>query len=177
MNGPDKIISVFGASRIEPDNEMFRLAEELGRALAQAGFQVANGGYGGAMLASARGASQAGGRVHGVTCKAFKRSAANEFVTDEISTETLEERLAALIRLGQAYVVLPGGTGTLLELADVWEHKHKGFADADRPIILFGDFWKPLVAMMEQADPRTRSAVAIADTIEEVIRLLKETLR
>lgn len=177
MNEQASTIAVFGASRAEPDNEYFRLAEELGRALVQAGFQIANGGYGGAMLASARGAQQAGGRVYGVTCRAFKRGSANEFVTDEISTETLEERLATLIKLGQAYVVLPGGTGTLLELADVWEHKNKRFADADKPIILVGDFWKPLVALMETADPPSRKAVAIADTVEEVIRLLKETLR
>lgn len=177
MTDTRRTIAIFGSGQVRPEDELFPEAEALGRALAQAGFDIANGGYGGTMLASARGARQAGGRVTGVTCRAFKRSSPNEYVTDEVPTDTLEERLRTLVRLGDAYVVLPGGTGTLLELADVWEHRCKGFAEADKPILLLGDFWKPLVTMMETADPRSRPAVAIADTIEEVIRILKETLR
>lgn len=177
MTDARRTIAIFGAGKAKPDDESFRRAHDLGRALAQAGFDIVNGGYGGVMLASARGARQAGGRVTGVTCRAFKHSGPNEYITDEISTDTLEERLRTLVQLGDGYVVLPGGTGTLLELADVWEHRCKGFAGVDKPIILLGDFWRPLAAVMEQADPRSRQAIEIADTIEEVIQTLKEVLR
>ena len=138
-------ISIFGTSRARPGEPVFVLAEQLGRALAQAGFVVANGGYGGTMLAGAKGAAEAGGTVIGVTCSAFKRGVANEYVSREIRTDSLDERLATLVRIAQAYVVLPGGTGTLLELASVWELKNKKFLDGDRPIVLLGDFWKPVV--------------------------------
>jgi len=171
-NNVTKIVTVFGTSKAKPGDSVFELAESLGRLLAENGFTIANGGYGGTMLAAAKGAAGAGGKVIGVTCTAFKRGKANEFVTDEISTDSLEERLAKLIELGDAYVVLPGGTGTLLELADVWEHKNKGFANADKPIILVGAFWQPLLAMMPAADADSVLHVECAETVETAVELL-----
>lgn len=167
-----RTIAVFGSGNADPADAVFDAALSLGRQLAQAGFAVANGGYGGIMLASAMGARQAGGTVIGVTCRAFKRAGANAYVTDERPTETLNERLTTLIALGDAYVVLPGGTGTLLELADVWEHKNKGFAD--KPILLLGDFWTPLVEMMSRQDTRCRACVQIVNDVDEVPDILRE---
>lgn len=170
-------VTVFGTSKAEEGDAVFNLAFTVGQQLAQAGFTLANGGYGGTMLAAARGAAQAGGRVMGVTCTAFKRGRANPYVTEERRTETLSERLAVLIAAGDAYVVLPGGTGTLLELADIWEHRNKGFAGADKPIILVGEFWKPLVEMMASADSRCRACVEMVNDADGVVGLLKERLK
>ena len=177
MSKDRKIVSVFGTSKTQPVDEVFELAETLGRLLAENGFTIANGGYGGTMLAAAKGAVAAGGKVIGVTSTAFKRSEANEYVTEEISTECLSERLAKLIELGDAYVVLPGGTGTLLELADVWEHKNKGFAGANKPIILVGAFWAPLASMMAEADPGSTRHIICAATVEEAVDQLKICLK
>lgn len=171
-----KIITVFGTSKAAPGEAVFELAQAVGKHLAENGFAMANGGYGGTMLAAAKGAAQAGGKVVGVTCKAFKRGAANEYVTEEIQTETLTERLGKLIELGAAYLVLPGGTGTLLELADVWEHKNKGFPNADKPIILVGAFWEPLLGMMAVADGDSVLHVECADNAEDAVALLKTYL-
>lgn len=169
-----KTVTIFGTSKASEGDGIFELAENIGRRLAENGFTVANGGYGGTMLAAAKGAASAGGAVIGVTCTAFKRGKANAFVTEEISTDCLAERLDKLIELGDAYLVLPGGTGTLLELADVWEHKNKGFAGADKPIILLSTFWHPLVNMMAAADADSVLHIEQADTPEEVIELLKD---
>lgn len=177
MTNKNKIITVFGTSKAVEQDPEFILAEQLGKAIILAGFNLANGGYGGTMLASARGAAIEGGTVYGVTCSAFKRSKPNPHTTEEISTPNLKQRLAKLVELGDAYVVLPGGTGTLLELADVWEHKNKGFANADKPIILVGEFWSPLVVMMQQADPRTQHCIHLAQNTEQVIEILKEVLK
>jgi uncharacterized protein (TIGR00730 family) len=166
------VITVFGTSKAQPDDEVFEMARTLGRRLAEAGYAIANGGYGGTMLATAMGAAEAGGHVIGVTCRAFKRGQANAYVREEISTECLSERLAKLIELGDAYAALPGGTGTLLEVADVWEHKNKGFSNADKPIILVGRFWRPLVAMMTQSDAASVRSVETADTAEEAAVLI-----
>ena len=124
------------------------------------------------MLAGAKGAATAGGQIIGVTCTAFKRGKANEYITQEISTTCLEERLAKLIELGNAYLVLPGGTGTLLELADVWEHKNKGFSNANKPIILVGVFWQPLAEMMAKADPDSVRHIVCAATAEDAVQQL-----
>ncbi|MBM4025499.1 MAG: hypothetical protein FJ280_08835 [Planctomycetes bacterium] len=123
------VVSVFGTGRARPGEPVYVLAEGIGRALAEAGFAIANGGYRGTRRAAAKGAAQVGGTVIGVTCSAFKNSVANEFVTREIAACSLDERLGTLVQLGQGYVVLPGGTGTLLELAMVWELKNKGFLE------------------------------------------------
>jgi hypothetical protein len=170
------VVSVFGTGRVQPDLPAYGFAEQVGRALAQAGFAIANGGYRGIMQASAQGAAAAGGTVIGVTCSAFKKSVANEYVTREVKTGSLDERLDALVKLGRAYVVLPGGTGTLLELAMVWELKNKGFLDSGKPIVLAGDFWRPLVDLMARDDPACVKAVAFAETADDVAKRIKEGL-
>jgi len=92
------IITIFGTSRVEAGESIFSQAYETGRLLAQAGFTIANGGYGGTMLAAAKGAAEAGGEIIGVTCSAFKSSKANEYVTSEIVTGSLDERLETLVK-------------------------------------------------------------------------------
>jgi uncharacterized protein (TIGR00725 family) len=172
----DKIVAIFGTGDARPGDDIFKFAFELGQLLAQAGFVIANGGYSGTMLAAARGAREAGGEVIGVTCSAFKRPAANEFVSREVLTSCLDERLDKLIELGQAYVVLPGGTGTLLELAKVWELENKHFMPADKPIIIAGRFWQPLVDLITGIDPKCREFVKVAADAAEVRDLLKAAL-
>lgn len=172
-----RTVTVFGTSKADECDAAFATALSLGRQLAAAGFAVANGGYGGTMLAGAKGAREAGGRVIGVTCRAFKRSAANAYVSEERPTETLSERLAALVALGDAYVALPGGTGTLLEVAEVWECKNKGFAGADKPIVLVGAFWEPLAAMMAAQDARCRACVELVNDADEAVGVLRKILK
>ncbi len=171
-----KVISVFGTGRARAGDENYLLAEKLGRLLAGAGFAIANGGYGGTMEATARGAREAGGEVVGITCSAFGRGAANEFVSREIKTKSLDERLGTLIKLGDAYVVLAGGTGTLLEFAIVWELKNKGFISGDKPIILLGDYWQPIVELVASDDAESTQCLLRADGPEEVVELLKNRI-
>jgi len=169
-----KIITIFGTARAKPGETIFTLAMETGRLLAQAGFAIANGGYSGTMLAAAKGAAEAGGEIIGVTCSAFKSSRANEYVTREIVTGSLDERLDTLVKLGQAYIVLPGGTGTLLELAKVWELKNKGFLNVHKPIILLGGFWKPLVDLLATDDPDSIRHIHQVDRPEQAIKKISE---
>lgn len=171
-----KVVSVFGTGKAREGDPAYVLAEQVGRALAEAGFIVANGGYGGTMRASAKGAAEVGGTVVGVTCSAFKNSVANAYVTREVKTDSLEERLQNLIKAGTAYVVLPGGTGTLLELAAVWELKNKGFLDRGRPIILVGGFWQPLVDLVAGEDPSCVAGVVVAGGPDEMVSLIKRAL-
>jgi hypothetical protein len=170
------VVSVFGTGRAKAGEPAYVLGEQVGRALAEAGFAIANGGYHGTMQAAAKGAAAVGGTVLGVTCSAFKNSVANEFITREIVARSLEERLRTLVELGQGYVVLPGGTGTLLELATVWELKNKGFLDRARPVVLAGDFWRPLVELVAQDDPVCTKHVVFAENPEQVADLLRKAL-
>ena len=168
----EKTITIFGTAKVEPGDSAYVLAYEIGKLLAQAGFTIANGGYGGTMLAAAKGAAEAGGKTIGVTCSTFKRSSANEYISREIVTDSLDERLDTLIKLGSAFVVLPGGTGTLLELAKLWELKNKGFLEADKPIILLGGFWRPLVELVAADDPDSSRCIHQADGPKKVVELI-----
>ncbi|UCC97741.1 MAG: LOG family protein [Phycisphaerales bacterium] len=173
---PERIVTIFGTGRAAQPDPAYSLAVDTGGLLARAGFTIANGGYGGTMLAAAKGAAEAGGEVIGVTCSAFKSGKANEYVSREIVTASLDERLDTLIRLGQAYLVLPGGTGTLLELAKVWELKNKGFLKADKPIILVGGFWKPLIDLAATDDADSSRYVELADGPEPAVELIVSKL-
>ncbi len=173
MTANNKIVAIFGSGKTGENDESFRLAEQIGKALAKVGFTIANGGYDGTMLASARGAAFVGGDVIGVICSAFGRCGANEYATEVVRTDSLEERLKTLVDMADAYVVLPGGTGTLLELAYVWEFKNKGFLDAGKPIVIAGNFFQPLIDLLEKIDPGCSASVEIADTTDEVVDFVR----
>ena len=167
----DKTITIFGTANAKSGEPAYKLAYQTGKLLAQAGFTIANGGYGGTMLAASKGAAEADGKTIGVTCLAFARTP-NEYISREIVTDSLDERLDTLIKLGQAYVVLPGGTGTLLELAKVWELKNKGFIEADKAIILVGRFWEPLTDLIAGDDPESMRYIQQAEGPEQVVELI-----
>ncbi len=172
----EKIVTIFGTSNANDGDKVFNLAFELGKLCAQAGFIIANGGYGGTMLAAAKGAKQAGGKTIGVTCSAFGRKGPNEFISENIITENLAQRVAKLIEIGDAYIVLPGGTGTLLELADIWERTNKGFVNPPKPIILLTDFFRPLIDIITADDKRSAEFVTIAQTPSQIVEILKERI-
>ena len=137
----EKIITVFGSSRPKESDADFAEARELGENLAKAGFAVCSGGYGGVMEAVSRGAKEAGGKTYGVTAEFFTRKA-NEWVDVEVRKETWQERLFELIELADGFVACKGGTGTLVELAVVWEMLNKSVMPA-KP---FAGAWRILAA-------------------------------
>jgi uncharacterized protein (TIGR00730 family) len=145
-----KVITVFGSSRPEEGHADYAEAFELGRALANAGFAICTGGYGGVMEAVSRGASESGGRVLAVT-STFFRSRANRWVQEETRVGTWQERLFELVRLGDGYVACKGGTGTLVELSVVWEMLNKR-AMEQRPFVVLGDFWRPILDRVREVE-------------------------
>jgi len=167
----DKTVSIFGSGEAAESSAAYETARAAGRAVAQAGFVVANGGYGGTMEASARGAKEAGGETVGVTCRIW-RSQPNRWIDRVIETADLSERVDRLVELGTGgYVVLPGATGTLVELAIVWEKLCKGMM-VWRPLVCVGDFWRPLIDMMKGQRPRGAKYVAVAADAGELARHL-----
>ena len=158
-----KIVTVFGSSHAEPLGELYRTAFELGRMVAELGLTLCNGGYGGTMAAAAQGAVEAGGHTIGVTCTRFGRGGPNPHIRQEVPTFDLFQRLNTLIRLGRAYVVLPGGTGTLAEFALVWELLNKGLLRGERPLIVLGEVWQPVVDCILQAQPDAVELHVVSD--------------
>lgn len=146
----EKIITVFGSSRPIAGDADYEEARALGKALAGHGFAVCSGGYGGVMEAVSRGAKEARGKTYGVTAEFFKRKA-NQWVDVEVRKKTWEERLFELIRLGDGFVACKGGTGTLVELAVVWEMLNKAVLSA-KPFAVLGDFWQPILERVREVE-------------------------
>jgi uncharacterized protein (TIGR00725 family) len=137
-------VSVFGGSQPKEGDAAYEEARLLGKLLAERGHVVLNGGYIGTMEAVSRGASEAGGHVIGVTCEdieQWRKVGANRWVKEEIRRKTLMERLQVLVEECDAAIALPGGPGTLAEIALTWnlmivESRHR------IPLILVGDGWQ-----------------------------------
>lgn len=146
----EQIITVFGSSRPQEGNADYAEARSLGAELAKAGFAVCSGGYGGVMEAASRGAKEAGGKTYGVTAEFFKRSA-NSWIDVEVRVESWQDRLFELIRLADGFVACKGGTGTLVELAVVWEMLNKSVIVA-KPIAVMGEFWKPVLDRVREVE-------------------------
>ena len=174
-----KTITIFGSSRpVEGDPE-FTIAYEVGKNLAREEFSICNGGYGGIMTASAKGAKEAGGSTIGVTAGQFHK-AANKWIDQEIKLRDLVERLLKLVELGDGYVVLKGGTGTLLELACVWEFVNKGILRV-KPIVVVGAFWKDVIATLRgealwEGLGDCTKFIRQAETPEECAKVLRKEL-
>jgi uncharacterized protein (TIGR00730 family) len=145
-----KVITVFGSSRPSDGDSHYALARELGAQLASRGFIVCSGGYGGVMEAVSRGAKDAGGRTIGITAEFFK-ARANKWIDEVISVKTWQERLFALIERGAGYVACPGGTGTLVELAVVWEMLNKRVLPP-KPFAIIGHFWQPIIERVREVE-------------------------
>jgi uncharacterized protein (TIGR00730 family) len=164
MRGAE-VITVFGSSRPREGDSHYALAHSLGRALATQGFTVCSGGYGGVMEAVSRGAKEAGGRTLGITAQFFK-SRANRWIDEEVHMKTWQDRLFALIDRAQGFVTCPGGTGTLVEFAVVWEMLNKR-ALAGKPLVVLGDFWQPVIDRVREVE--TGDASGWAESGEPLI--------
>lgn len=154
------VVTVFGSSRPAEADAAYGEARILGTELATRGFAVCTGGYAGVMEAVSRGAKEAGGRTIGVTAEAFQVQP-NAWIDEEIRVKTWQDRLFELIRRGKAYIVCAGGTGTLAELAVVWEMVNKRVMP-ERPFVALGEFWRPViecVGAVESRDGNTRPEI------------------
>lgn len=145
------IVTVFGSSRPRENDAEYGEARLLGRLLAEKGFAVCSGAYGGTMEAVSRGAKDAGGKTYGVTADAFATAKANAWVDVEVRVATWQERLFELIRLADGFVACKGGTGTLAELAVVWEMMNKSVMAA-KPLVALGEFWQPIIKSVREVE-------------------------
>ena len=142
-----KKISVFGGSAPKVGTPAYQQAYELGKLLGGAGMTVLTGGYMGTMEATSRGASEAGGHVIGVTSdeiEAWRPIGPNAWVAEEWRCQTLNERLNMLVERCDAAIALPGGIGTLLEIALTWNQLVIDIIEP-KPMILLGSGWHKIM--------------------------------
>jgi uncharacterized protein (TIGR00730 family) len=175
-----RAVSVFGSARTPRDHPHYAAGVQLGAGLAQAGYAVITGGGPGAMEAANRGASEAGGMSVGLGIELPFEQELNEWVDVGITFRYFFVRKTMFVKYAQAFVILPGGFGTLDELFEaltlVQTHKVTRF-----PVILYGvEYWSGLLdwvrtTMAETGtiSPQDVDLLTVTDDIGEVVALIQ----
>ncbi|MEW5693209.1 MAG: LOG family protein [Candidatus Hydrogenedentota bacterium] len=152
-----KYATIFGNSSYSIyDN----LAYETGFELAKRGYTIVNGGYGGIMEASSKGAKEIKGKTIGITLSKF-RSGINNYIDEIIEKDNLLDRIDTLINMGSVYIIFPGGTGTLAELSIICEFINKGFKKPRK--IFIHNFWRPVYDLLKiySIDQKTKESAIL----------------
>ena len=154
-----KTITIFGSSIPKEGEEEFETAYWLGKSLAKNNFNVCTGGYRGIMHAVSKGAMEEGGEAIGITVDLWGITP-TKYLTKEIKCNSLFERISKLVEIGDAYIVLQGGTGTLLELAVVWEFMNKSLLES-KPVLCHSKMWKDIVYIMERQIEKEKRVIGL----------------
>ncbi len=171
-----KTVSVFGTRSCREGEPDYDDARRLGRLLAEAGYAVTTGGYGGAMEAASRGAKEAGGRTRGITMSVFDPLPANPYVDEEEKVLNFFIRLERLIYGADAYVVLHGGIGTITELGLTWSLLQT-HGVTRRPFVLVGQHWAHLMEAFHQnciIQPADYDLATLVSSPEEAVEHIRQ---
>ncbi len=143
----EREIGVLGSARLTENDDWWMRAHKLGMLLAEAGFVVVTGGYGGLMAAVSRGAHEAGGRVIGLPMQHWAGIEPNLWNVDLRWSGNYGTRLNHILHC-EAVIALPGGVGTLSEMAIVWAASQT--EERSLPLVLLGDCWLPVIKSIRE---------------------------
>src|SRR5215470_12716662 len=175
-------VTVFGSARFKPGHPHYELAREVGRELALAGFTTITGGGPGAMEAANRGAHEAGGPSYGLNIILPHEQEPNPYVDESVEFRYFFVRKVMLVKYSCAYIVLPGGLGTLDELFEAATLLQCGKV-GPFPLVLVGrEFWRGmrdfLLFMVEQGvfGAEEVGFARITDSADEAVELVIRSL-
>ena len=181
LSDVNNAVTIFGSARVKPDDIYYRKTENLTRLLVQEGFSVITGGGGGIMEAANKGASEAGGKSVGMNIQLPFEQKPNPYANIHLHYKYFFIRKVMFVKYAVAYVILPGGFGTMDELFEaltlIQTKKIKAF-----PLILMGsDYWRGLVDWLKNTmlaegkiSPADLDLIQVVDEPEEVVKLIKK---
>ena len=176
-------VSIFGSTRAKPEDEVYQKAEQIGRLLAENGFSVITGGGPGAMEAANKGAFLAGGKSIGLNIELPLEQKPNPYANITLKYRYFFVRKVMFVKYAVAYIILPGGFGTMDELFEsvtlIQTHKIKPF-----PVILVGsNYWKGLLDWIKEVvlregriSPTDMEILQLIDEPEEIVKTIKKTV-
>jgi uncharacterized protein (TIGR00730 family) len=176
-------VSIFGSTRIKPGDEVYQKAEQIGRLLAENGFAVITGGGPGVMEAANKGASSAGGNSIGLNIELPLEQKPNPYANITLHFRYFFVRKVMFVKYAVAYIILPGGFGTLDELLEsitlIQTQKIKPF-----PVILVGsNYWKGFLDWIQEVvlkEGKISSSdleiLRLIDDPSEIVKAIKKTV-
>jgi uncharacterized protein (TIGR00730 family) len=183
MSEAGPCVSVFGSARCAPGDEIYSMAERTAGLLAKNGFGVVSGGGGGIMEAANKGASEAGGLSVGLNIELPQEQTPNSYANLTMNFHYFFIRKVVFVKYSQAYIIFPGGFGTLDELFEaltlIQTSRIRSF-----PAFLMGrDYWVGLLDWMRGQmlgrnfiSPDDLDSFILVDEPEEVVKLIKRTV-
>ncbi|RJX31656.1 MAG: TIGR00730 family Rossman fold protein [Desulfarculus sp.] len=183
MSQVPKGVTIFGSGRVLPGSMEYTLAEEMGRRLAEAGFSVITGGGGGVMEAGNKGATEAGGHSVGLNIELPFEQRPNPYANVRLSFRYFFVRKVIFVKYSVAYIVMPGGYGTLDELSEaltlIQTKRIRPF-----PVVLMGsEYWQGLVEWIKEKhlgggkiSPEDLDYFRVMDDPAEVVRFIRQVV-
>lgn len=179
VSGP--CVTVFGSARFAAGHPYYETARELGGALARAGYTVITGGGPGIMEGANRGAREAGGVSLGCNIRLPREQQPNPYLDRFVEFEHFFVRKVMLVKYSSAFVVMPGGFGTLDEAFEVMtliqNHKLESF-----PVVAIGgQFWKSLQSFLRDTlvpagtiDIGELDMLSLADDVDQAVEFIRQ---
>jgi uncharacterized protein (TIGR00730 family) len=173
-------VSIFGSARTKPGDGLYDKGREIAKRLAQEGYAIISGGGGGMMEAANRGAADAGGKSIGLNIQLPFEQKPNKYANVQLDFKYFFVRKVMFIKYAMAYVILPGGFGTLDELFEavtlIQTRRIRSF-----PVLMVGsDYWSGLITWIKQRllaegkiSPEDVDLLRVVDDPEEIVKIIK----
>jgi len=176
-------VTVFGSARFKPGHRYYEMAEEVGRAIVKTGFTVMTGGGPGVMEAANKGAFEAGGLSVGCNIRLPHEQDPNPYMHEWVTMDYFFVRKFLLLKYSYAFVVLPGGWGTMDELFETLTLVQTGMIH-HFPVVLMGkEYYQPLMEYLDMMiergtiSPEDLRYVTMTDDPEEAMRHLEKYIK
>lgn len=181
LSGIEPAVTIYGSARIQPGDEQYKKTEEIARRLGETGFSIITGGGPGVMEAANKGALEAGVKSAGVNIELPEEQAPNAYSSISISFNHFFVRKVMLVKYATAFVIMPGGLGTLDELTEVLTlmqtHKIKPF-----PVLLFNSaYWNGLLEWLKNItlakgyiSEEDLHLLRVCDDTEEIVEVVRK---
>lgn len=174
-------VTVFGSARVGEDTPAYELAREVGRQLGEAGFSIVTGGGPGVMEAANRGAMDAGARSAGLNIRLPEEQEPNPYQTLSLNFRYFFVRKVMLVKYATAFVLLPGGFGTLDEFFETITLMQTGKIRRFPMLLAGANYWPGLTDWVDEVliergliAPGDRDLFQLVDEPEEIVRIVRE---
>lgn len=180
----EKIVSIFGSARVPQTHSFYHDTVEIAKRLAQAGFTICTGGGPGLMMAGSQGAKEGGGKTLGLSIKLPHEQKPNDFLDENIIFQNFAQRKIVFSTVSNAYIVVPGGYGSLDELFEVLTLMQCQIIPK-APVVLYNKkYWLPMVEFIKNSLLQEKMIAnedvemfVLADSIDEVVESIIKNVK
>lgn len=179
----EPVVTIFGSARVPEHHKFYSDTKEIAFKLAKKGLTICTGGGPGLMAAGSKGGFEAGGKTLGLSIKLPHEQESNPYLTDNIVFQNFAQRKIVFSAVSNAYIIVPGGYGTLDEIFEVLTLMQCKII-AEAPVILYGkSFWEPLIDFIKGSlltENMIRShdvdRLFVASSVDEAVELVMKNL-